>query len=320
LKKKKIHTQACSVIELYGYLDAATRDWIDGLFSNIFRELNKPTDEENAREYVCFDGDVDALWIENMNSVMDDNKLLTLANGERIRLTAQCALLFEVGDLAFASPATVSRAGMVFVDPKNLGCTPYWYRWINTRPQREHDKINELYERLVPETLSYILEGIDGTSQVEPLKMIVMQTDLNMVVQLCMMLDAILPHTENDKIIYDDEVLECAFIQCMYSSLGASLMDDSRTRFDLFVKKLNPLMAVQDTVERPANTTQCPTSKSTLYEYFFDAVKKEWIAWDWIIPEYVHNVNGKFSDILVPTVDTLRTEWMLNLMNQVREC
>lgn len=51
------------------------------------------------RRYVCFDGDVDALWIENMNSVMDDNRLLTLANGERIRLENYCALLFEVSGL-----------------------------------------------------------------------------------------------------------------------------------------------------------------------------------------------------------------------------
>ena len=56
---------------------------------------------------------------------MDDNKLLTLANGERIRLQPHCAMLFEVGDLQHASPATVSRCGMVFVDPKDLKYRPF---------------------------------------------------------------------------------------------------------------------------------------------------------------------------------------------------
>lgn len=90
-----LNPKACSVIELYGILDPITRDWTDGLLSNIFREINKPTDK-NERKYILFDGDVDALWVENMNSVMDDNKLLTLANGERIRLQKHCALLVEV--------------------------------------------------------------------------------------------------------------------------------------------------------------------------------------------------------------------------------
>lgn len=74
-----------------------------------------------------------------MNSVMDDNKLLTLANGERIRLQSHCALLFEVGDLQYASPATVSRCGMVFVDPKNLRYAPYWKKWVMDRPARVRD-------------------------------------------------------------------------------------------------------------------------------------------------------------------------------------
>jgi len=83
------------VTELYGILDPLTRDWTDGLLSRIFRDINKPTDKEERR-YILFDGDVDPLWLENLNSVMDDNKVLTLTNAERIVLQNHCALLFEV--------------------------------------------------------------------------------------------------------------------------------------------------------------------------------------------------------------------------------
>ena len=59
--------------------------------------------------WIIYDGDVDAVWVENMNSVMDDNRLLTLPNGERIRLQAHCAMICETFDLQYASPATISR-------------------------------------------------------------------------------------------------------------------------------------------------------------------------------------------------------------------
>lgn len=252
-----------------------------------------------------------------MNSVMDDNKLLTLANGERIRLGSHCRLLFEVGDLAFASPATVSRTGMVFVDPKNLGYEPYWQRWLSLRSEEERETLSELYEHLIPETSAFVHEGVDGSTQNEPLKTIVPQTELNMVTQLCMMLDAILPPAGKGKAPVDKEVIECVFLQCLYLSFGASLIDDSRQKFDEFIKRLHPLMSIQDAPDKPANTSQWPSAKSTLYEYFFDREKKEWIAWEWILPEYVHDEKMKYSDILVPTVDTLRTDWVLQLMKQV---
>lgn len=83
--------------ELYGVLDPTTRDWTDGLLSNIFRQVNRPLEaNRDEKKYILFDGDVDPQWIENMNSVMDDNKLLTLANQERIKMQNHCSLLFEV--------------------------------------------------------------------------------------------------------------------------------------------------------------------------------------------------------------------------------
>ena len=64
-----------------------------------------------------------------MNSVMDDNRLLTLPNGERIRLQPHCCMICETFDLQYASPATISRCGMVWADPKNLGYRPFFERY-----------------------------------------------------------------------------------------------------------------------------------------------------------------------------------------------
>lgn len=62
-------------------------------------QMRVDRDVSNVQEeakYIVFDGDVDAVWVENMNSCMDDNKLLTLPNGERIRLQPYCRMVFEV--------------------------------------------------------------------------------------------------------------------------------------------------------------------------------------------------------------------------------
>uniref|UniRef100_A0A670KBP0 Dynein axonemal heavy chain 10 n=1 Tax=Podarcis muralis TaxID=64176 RepID=A0A670KBP0_PODMU len=303
-----LNPKAMSVIELYGILDPTTRDWTDGVLSNIFREINKPTDKKERR-YILFDGDVDALWVENMNSVMDDNKLLTLANGERIRLQAHCALLFEVGDLQYASPATVSRCGMVFVDPKNLRYKPYWEKWTN---QRKKQLLDRLFAKYVPYLIEMIVEGIVDGRQGEKLKTILPQTDLNMVTQLTKMLDALLEQE------YDDpDVLECYFLEALYSSLGACLLEAGRSKFDDFIKRLSSMSTVNDemTLAKPG---ELPGQLPTLYDFHFEGLMKKWVPWSKLVPEYIHSPEVKFIDILVPTVDTTRTNWLLEKMVKIK--
>lgn len=71
--------------ELYGKLDSTTLEWTDGIFTHILRKITENVrGESSRRHWIIFDGDVDPEWAENLNSVLDDNKLLTLPNGERI--------------------------------------------------------------------------------------------------------------------------------------------------------------------------------------------------------------------------------------------
>lgn len=94
---------------MYGVKSDISDDWIPGVFSTIWEKSNKRTNKWNT--WITCDGPVDAIWIENLNTVLDDNKILTLANGERISMTENCKMVFEVENLNNASPATVSRCG-----------------------------------------------------------------------------------------------------------------------------------------------------------------------------------------------------------------
>ncbi|MCJ1433426.1 hypothetical protein MMC27_002786 [Xylographa pallens] len=110
-----IDSKVMSKEALYGSLDSTTREWTDGLFTSILRRIvDNLRGEDSKRHWIVFDGDVDPEWVENLNSVLDDNKLLTLPNGERLSLPTNVRIMFEVESLKYATLATVSRCGMVW--------------------------------------------------------------------------------------------------------------------------------------------------------------------------------------------------------------
>ncbi|CAF4829118.1 unnamed protein product [Rotaria sp. Silwood1] len=317
-----LNPKALSVIELYGTLDPLTREWTDGVVSMLYRMINRPT-TRNERRYIVFDGDVDALWIENME-FMDDNKLLTLANGERIRLQDYCSLLFEVGDLKYASPATVSRCGMVYVDPENLGPYPVWKRWLNMNlidRSNEKEQLDSLYDRYTKNVFNFIYQGLTETGQRPRMKMIIPLTQVNIIVQLTKLLDSLfLPlinHEKKDQLQLNSDIIHAIFLQAFIWSFGASLKQEDRIILDRFIKYLSGLSTVP--IGSKAKSGQLPNEKFLLFDHIFQPEINQWIKWNDLIPKYEHDRSKRFTELMVPTVDTIRLEWLIKSMVAIHQ-
>lgn len=124
-----------------------THEWTDGILSTLIRQGVTANGPE--KRWYVFDGPVDAVWIENMNTVLDDNKKLCLSSGEIIKLLDEMTMMFEVADLAVASPATVSRCGMVYLEPSIIGLTPFVECWVKSLPDAiypHRERIQKLFD------------------------------------------------------------------------------------------------------------------------------------------------------------------------------
>ena len=114
-----VDPKAVTTGELYGMMNPKTKEWKDGVISTMMRDMAKSNGPYKPSHYikgVVLDGDIDPEWIETMNTVMDDNKVLTLVSQERIPLTDAMKLILEISNLRNATPATVSRGGVLFIN------------------------------------------------------------------------------------------------------------------------------------------------------------------------------------------------------------
>ena len=160
--------------ELFGHMHRQTREWKDGLFSSIMRDLANLTSDGNkfssvrlkmqsfisAPKWIVLDGDIDPMWIESLNTVMDDNKVLTLASNERIPLNETMRLLFEISHLKTATPATVSRAGVLYVSTHDIGYSPVYVSWVERRESNtEHNQLLLLFDKYIPRCLELLKSG-----------------------------------------------------------------------------------------------------------------------------------------------------------------
>jgi dynein heavy chain len=298
-----LNPKAITNDELFGNYDKG-REWKNGVLSVCMKEA--AVDSSPDLKWIVCDGPVDTLWIESMNTVLDDNKILTLISGERISLTEQMSLLFEVQDLAVASPATVSRCGMVFFDDTDLGWKPFTKTWLQQRLafERETMKFSQ------PETVVNLLESLIEkfvertlTTKKECKEIIPAANALTDIRAMCNLFDSIanaeygLDSKEEPDAYLD--LVQKFFIFSMIWSIGGTIDEESRKKLDMLFRELEPSFP----------------SKDTVYEYYIEPKSRTWKSWD----EKV-NQNWKPADEipmykqLVPTVDTVRNSFVINAL------
>ncbi|TDH07133.1 hypothetical protein EPR50_G00120640 [Perca flavescens] len=320
-----INPKSITMGQLYGQFDPISHEWSDGILAVSYRAF--ASSQSPDRKWLIFDGPVDAVWIENMNTVLDDNKKLCLMSGEIIQMSPQMSLIFEPMDLEVASPATVSRCGMIYMEPHMLGWRPLMLSWLNTLPatvNAEHkDLITALFDRILPACLQLIRKA---TKELSP------TSDANLVKSLMNLMDCMMDEFHDQakiKSMNEKDIcswLEGIFVFCLVWSVGASCDDSGQVKFDAVFREVldGPLSdetrachGILATVKAPPKQLTVPLpNEGTVYQYrFIKEGPGRWELWtDELKSSPPLCKDMQFSEIIVPTENTVRYTALMELL------
>lgn len=296
-----INPKAVTNDELYGYLDKS--DWHGGVLSDLMRAMalcEPPYTPEQFYQWIVLDGDIDPMWIESLNTVMDDNKMLTLVSNEHIHLTKPMRLLFEISNLDNATPATVSRAGILYINATDIGAKPYLDSWLDKRSERDRNALLSLFLRYnAPDVMNDL---------VLPARRIIPVSEISMIRTLCYLLDGLLQSIESrskgapvDKELYEATVS----FACVWAFGGAIYSDRTNSRAEFSEKWKS-----QHQLKYPA--------AGTIFDYYVDE-KGKFVPWTNLLPSYAPTPDSYLvTQIFIPTVESVRMSYILDLLIERR--
>ncbi|XP_037954213.1 dynein beta chain, ciliary [Teleopsis dalmanni] len=288
-----LNPKAVTNDELFGIVNPSTREWKDGLFSIIMR------DQANlggtGPKWIVLDGDIDPMWIESLNTVMDDNKVLTLASNERIALTKEMRLLFEIANLRTATPATVSRAGILYINPQDLGWSPFIRSWLNTRTnQSEMSTLNVLFDKYIPPMLDVFRLR---------LKKITPISDIAMLQMTCFLLNCMLI-PQNVPSDCPKDWYEIYFVFCLIWGFGSTLFQDQiidwRNEFSKWFSN-------------EFKTVKFPPG-GNIFSYYVDHETKAFLPWTNLVPSFELDPDVPLQSNLVHTSETTRLRYFVDIL------
>ncbi|SCV72617.1 BQ2448_4154 [Microbotryum intermedium] len=333
-----IDPKAISKEALYGTLDSTTREWNDGLFTHILRKIvDDVRAESTKRHWIVFDGDVDPEWVENLNSVLDDNKLLTLPNGERLNLPPNVRIMFEVESLKYATLATVSRCGMVWFSEDAVTPSMLYRNYLNSIRAVAIDSVeddaavsrpsartsgedssevssNLANQRLMADKLEPLFLDSDGLvpkalAFASRMDHIMDFTSIRAITTLFSLLNKTIRNVVEYNVQHSDfplspEQVESYMMKRFLLALVWSFTGDS---------KLDTRAALGDFLRENSGLDFPPVGPgSSLIDFDVHVGSGDWTSWQNAVPTIEIETHAVLSaDVVIPTIDTARHEEVL---------
>ena len=302
-----INPKCLSAHELYGCFQPTTKEWQDGLSAKLFRDIHAGDAKCKHFQWVVFDGPIDALWIENMNTVLDDNECLCLANGERLQLSrSRMRIVFEVDEVFSASPATITRLGVVYVNEKLLSSFSVSIRFLKLNLkghiwERFEDVILDLFRSKLPNAIDFVrAEGKENVSS----------TTTNLCLSCCHTFAAVLHSLQ---IFNSDSQIDSCSIDVYQSikdvfffsviwSVGANGDLLSQDKFNVWIRS------------EWHDLSRFGRSDESVFDFFIDTQSCTIRHVREIVSPYVHHVQLPLDQFFVPTVDSVRYSYVVQLL------
>jgi len=311
-----INPKALSISELFGLYNASTSEWSDGVFSRHLRDYSTL----NSTSWIVLDGPVDSLWVESMNTLLDENKVLCLSNNERIHISPRLRILFEVDDLSAVSPATITRCGMIFYDPHEISWKAIIENWCNLLSKKDVELSNvlkSLMEKYIPSILQFMANDVKMEYNILP--NVALNNFLSLLSCYVVLSEKPDRYSDNndqtplplldpslyfsrfagsshDKIPYIDSeqyevVYERIFLFCVVWGFGGYLPDENRLLFDRFLK---------DQCDAYGCHSVFP-SRYTVFDYYADLTKFSWVLWSDSMTEMSFSTSQDLENHVIPT-------------------
>ena len=307
--------------QLYGYNDEDSGEWTDGVLALKIQMC--ASSDTLDRKWIIFDGPVDAVWIENMNTVLDDNKKLCLSSGAIIKLKPTMTIMFEVEDLTQASPATVSRCGMVLLEPHELGHNVLITSFMNDIATFIDEKI---IAKLGP-AMHYVADATVAFIY-RKCKFPVMTGPNFVVDNMIKVFDTFIrgwKQTEEDgpSLIPGNAEDICfnALIFAFIWGIGAQTDEFTRKQFDEFLQEIimgddvneKHTLEIEEQHPEPVKfKTHLGAEYESLFDLSFVPDETKWVNWMKTQEPYEVPVGESYAKVIVPTIDSIRTNNVLN--------